>query len=66
MESPLELHRVSLQIQDINDNAPRFPTDMIKLEIRESAGKGARYRINAAHDVRYRPKWCSDLRSSTE
>ncbi|KAK0148617.1 Protocadherin gamma-A11 [Merluccius polli] len=50
MESPLELHRVSLQIQDINDNAPRFPTDMIKLEIRESADKGARYRVNAAHD----------------
>ncbi|KAK0148611.1 Protocadherin gamma-A9 [Merluccius polli] len=50
MESPLELHRVSLQIQDINDNAPRFPTDMIKLEISESAVKGARYRINAAHD----------------
>ena len=50
MESPLELHRVSLQIQDINDNAPRFPTDMIKLEIRESAVKGARYRVNAAHD----------------
>ncbi|KAK0144522.1 Protocadherin gamma-A11 [Merluccius polli] len=50
MESPLELHRVSLQIKDINDNAPRFPTDMIKLEIRESAVKGARYRVNAAHD----------------
>ncbi|KAK0148613.1 Protocadherin gamma-A9 [Merluccius polli] len=50
MESPLELHRVSLQIQDINDNAPRFPTDMIKLEISELADKGSRYRINAAHD----------------
>jgi hypothetical protein len=50
LESPLELHRVSLQIQDINDNAPSFPTDIIKLEIRESAVKGARYRVNAAHD----------------
>ncbi|KAG7255122.1 hypothetical protein CRUP_008950 [Coryphaenoides rupestris] len=50
LESPLELHRVSLQIQDINDNAPRFPTDMIKLEIRESAVKGARYGVVAAHD----------------
>ncbi|XP_030223909.1 protocadherin beta-15-like [Gadus morhua] len=50
LESPLELHRVSLQIQDINDNAPTFPTDIIKLEIRESAGKGARYRVDAAHD----------------
>ncbi|XP_030223918.1 protocadherin beta-15-like [Gadus morhua] len=50
LESPLELHRVSLQIQDINDNAPSFPTDRIKLEIRESAVKGARYRVDAAHD----------------
>ena len=50
LESPLELHRVSLQIQDINDNAPTFPTDIIKLEIRESADKGARYRVDAAHD----------------
>ncbi|KAI3351195.1 hypothetical protein L3Q82_005751 [Scortum barcoo] len=51
LESPLELHRISLLIQDVNDNAPLFPKDTIKLEIRESAGKGARYRINEAHDV---------------
>ncbi|XP_030223904.1 protocadherin beta-15-like [Gadus morhua] len=50
LESPLELHRVSLQIKDINDNAPIFPTDRIKLEISESAVKGARYRVDAAHD----------------
>ncbi|KAM9356722.1 uncharacterized protein ABDE67_004307 [Symphorus nematophorus] len=51
LENPLELHRLSLQVQDINDNAPIFPKDVIKLEIRESAVKGAKYRINAAQDA---------------
>uniref|UniRef100_A0A8P4GEY7 Cadherin domain-containing protein n=1 Tax=Dicentrarchus labrax TaxID=13489 RepID=A0A8P4GEY7_DICLA len=51
LENPLELHRLSLQVQDVNDNAPIFPKDIIKLEIRESAVKGAKYRINAAHDA---------------
>uniref|UniRef100_A0A8C9XH49 Cadherin domain-containing protein n=1 Tax=Sander lucioperca TaxID=283035 RepID=A0A8C9XH49_SANLU len=51
LESPLELHRISLLIQDVNDNSPVFPKDTIKLEIRESADKGARYRVNEAHDA---------------
>ncbi|XP_024919198.1 protocadherin gamma-A11-like isoform X18 [Cynoglossus semilaevis] len=66
LENPLELHRLSLQVQDVNDNAPIFPKDSVKLEIRESAdspkdsvkleirestGTGAKYRINAAHDA---------------
>nr|ABL75891.1 protocadherin 2G16 [Takifugu rubripes] len=51
LENPLELHRLSLQVQDVNDNAPNFPKDTVKLEITESADKGAKYRINAAHDA---------------
>ena len=51
LETPLELHRVTLQIQDVNDNGPTFPKDKIKLDITESADKGARYRVNAAHDA---------------
>ncbi|XP_038556095.1 protocadherin beta-15-like [Micropterus salmoides] len=51
LENPLELHRLSLQVQDVNDNAPIFPKDVIKLEITESADKGAKYRINAAQDA---------------
>uniref|UniRef100_A0A3Q3A3L5 Protocadherin beta-15-like n=1 Tax=Kryptolebias marmoratus TaxID=37003 RepID=A0A3Q3A3L5_KRYMA len=51
LENPLELHRLSLQVQDINDNAPDFEKDVLKLEISESAVKGARYRIIAAQDA---------------
>ena len=51
LESPLELHRVSLMIQDVNDNSPVFPKDILKLEIGESADKGARYQVNEAHDA---------------
>ncbi|XP_071024073.1 protocadherin gamma-A11-like isoform X26 [Oncorhynchus clarkii lewisi] len=51
LENPLELHRVVLQIQDINDNSPQFANDRITFEIRESAVKGARFVVNQAHDA---------------
>ncbi|XP_039976464.1 protocadherin gamma-A11-like [Xiphias gladius] len=51
LEDPLESHRISLQIQDVNDNPPVFVKDAVKLEISESAPKGSRYRINAARDA---------------
>ncbi|XP_056625250.1 protocadherin gamma-A11-like isoform X9 [Triplophysa dalaica] len=51
LEHPLEIHNVGIQIQDTNDNAPTFSKDVIKLEITESAVKGARFRVNEAHDA---------------
>ncbi|XP_035288700.1 protocadherin beta-15-like isoform X30 [Anguilla anguilla] len=51
LENPLELHRILLHIQDINDNSPQFPNEVIKLEIGESADKGARFLLGEAHDA---------------
>uniref|UniRef100_A0A3B5PT74 Cadherin domain-containing protein n=1 Tax=Xiphophorus maculatus TaxID=8083 RepID=A0A3B5PT74_XIPMA len=51
LEDPLELHRISLHIQDINDNAPVFKDVKIDLEIQESAVRGARFLIEEAHDA---------------
>ncbi|XP_048838530.1 protocadherin beta-15-like isoform X6 [Brienomyrus brachyistius] len=50
LEIPLELHRIAIHIEDINDNSPRFTNDRTELEIRESASKGARFLLNEAHD----------------
>ncbi|XP_028271994.1 protocadherin gamma-A11-like isoform X43 [Parambassis ranga] len=51
LENPLELHRISLHIQDINDNSPQFNEEMINIEIQESADRGARFVIEEAHDA---------------
>ncbi|XP_043106935.1 protocadherin beta-7-like isoform X15 [Puntigrus tetrazona] len=51
LENPLEVHRIILQIQDINDNTPRFANEYIKIEITESAIKGQRFRLDEAHDT---------------
>ncbi|KAK3521178.1 hypothetical protein QTP70_000496 [Hemibagrus guttatus] len=50
LENPLELHRISLNIQDMNDNAPKFLNERINLEIHESTDKGQRFRLDEAHD----------------
>nr|XP_040030861.1 protocadherin gamma-A11-like isoform X2 [Gasterosteus aculeatus aculeatus] len=51
LENPLELHLIHLHIQDVNDNSPQFKEDLINIEIRESAVKGARFVIEEAHDT---------------
>uniref|UniRef100_A0A671U5Q6 Cadherin domain-containing protein n=1 Tax=Sparus aurata TaxID=8175 RepID=A0A671U5Q6_SPAAU len=51
LENPLELHSISVHVQDINDNSPQFKKNTIKFEIGESAPKGSRYRLDEAHDA---------------
>ncbi|XP_063353722.1 protocadherin gamma-A11-like isoform X43 [Pelmatolapia mariae] len=51
LENPLELHRVSLHIQDVNDNSPKFKKNLIEMEISESAVKGSRFSIEQARDA---------------
>uniref|UniRef100_A0A8C5DL92 Cadherin domain-containing protein n=1 Tax=Gouania willdenowi TaxID=441366 RepID=A0A8C5DL92_GOUWI len=50
LENPLELHRINIRVQDINDNSPQFKKDTLKFEIRESAHKGERFLLGEAHD----------------
>uniref|UniRef100_A0A3Q0T178 Cadherin domain-containing protein n=1 Tax=Amphilophus citrinellus TaxID=61819 RepID=A0A3Q0T178_AMPCI len=51
LENPLELHRINIRVQDINDNSPQFKEESLKFEIRESAVKGARFLLGEAHDA---------------
>ncbi|XP_068596829.1 protocadherin gamma-A12-like [Brachionichthys hirsutus] len=51
LENPLELHRISLRVQDVNDNSPKFKKHLIEMEIRESAEKGNRFSMEEAHDA---------------
>ncbi|XP_015205206.2 protocadherin gamma-A11-like isoform X1 [Lepisosteus oculatus] len=50
LENPMELHRMTVEILDVNDNAPLFPESKIELEISESASPGARFSLESAVD----------------
>ncbi|XP_041121086.1 protocadherin gamma-A11-like isoform X7 [Polyodon spathula] len=50
LENPFELHHVTVEIRDVNDNNPAFPQNEIRLEISESAVPGARFLLESAVD----------------
>ncbi|XP_047209284.1 protocadherin gamma-C5-like [Girardinichthys multiradiatus] len=50
IEDPLQLFRVEVEIQDINDNSPRFPSSDMILDISESTVIGAHFPLEVAVD----------------
>ncbi|XP_034546754.1 protocadherin beta-15-like [Notolabrus celidotus] len=50
LENPLEVHRINIRVQDINDNSPQFKEESQKFDIHESADKGARFLLDEPHD----------------
>ncbi|XP_042070620.1 protocadherin gamma-C4-like [Haplochromis burtoni] len=50
IEDPLQLHRIEVEIQDINDNSPRFLSNELSLNIAESAAVGTRFPLESASD----------------
>ncbi len=51
IENPLQLHKVEIDIQDINDNAPSFHSKEGILNISELTAPGARFTLESAEDL---------------
>ncbi|XP_068571540.1 protocadherin beta-16-like [Cebidichthys violaceus] len=51
LEDPIEFFTVTVQINDINDNAPSFKKDEMKFRISESAVIGAKFVLERAMDL---------------
>ncbi|XP_028271965.1 protocadherin gamma-C5-like isoform X16 [Parambassis ranga] len=50
IENPLQLHRIEVEIRDINDNSPIFSTEERSLKIAESTATGIRFPLDTAQD----------------
>ncbi|XP_046907515.1 protocadherin gamma-A10-like isoform X8 [Hypomesus transpacificus] len=50
LENPIELHRITVEILDVNDHAPVFPIKDIHFEVSESASIGAQFPLQHAED----------------
>ncbi|KAM3867184.1 protocadherin gamma-A10-like [Diretmus argenteus] len=51
LENPIELHRIIVEIFDVNDHAPVFKNINMKMEISESAIIGSRFVLESAEDA---------------
>ncbi|OXB63456.1 UNVERIFIED_CONTAM: hypothetical protein H355_012505 [Colinus virginianus] len=50
VENPFNIYHVSVTIQDINDNAPRFDKEVVAIEIIESTPAGTRFPLGSGRD----------------
>ncbi|XP_053541574.1 protocadherin gamma-A11 isoform X10 [Ictalurus punctatus] len=50
LDNPMELHRIDVEILDINDHAPAFDRKEISIEIPESAAIESLFSLDSAHD----------------
>ncbi|KAG5264094.1 hypothetical protein AALO_G00272050 [Alosa alosa] len=50
MSNTMAICVIKIEIEDLNDNAPRFPTDHIDIEISENADPGTRFPLEGASD----------------
>ncbi|KAM6923388.1 protocadherin-19 isoform 2-T2 [Xenentodon cancila] len=50
MSNSMEICVIKVEIEDLNDNAPRFPTSHIDIEISENAAPGTRFPLEGASD----------------
>ncbi|XP_054890890.1 protocadherin alpha-6-like [Poeciliopsis prolifica] len=50
VENPLEMHYVTVEITDVNDNFPSFPEKQQRIEIAEHTLPGRRFQLHNAHD----------------
>ncbi|XP_030648005.1 protocadherin beta-16-like [Chanos chanos] len=51
LDNPVELYKITVEITDINDNAPSFKKKEIRFDISESAGIGAKFMLEKALDA---------------
>uniref|UniRef100_A0A3Q1FB08 Cadherin domain-containing protein n=1 Tax=Acanthochromis polyacanthus TaxID=80966 RepID=A0A3Q1FB08_9TELE len=53
LENPMELHRITVEVLDINDHAPVFPNKdkPISFEVSESAVVGVQFPLQSAEDL---------------
>ncbi|XP_019750606.1 protocadherin gamma-A9-like [Hippocampus comes] len=51
LENPMELHPVTIEVLDVNDNAPTFENRHLEFEISELAALGSRFVLENAHDA---------------